>query len=260
MATGNRLQGKVAIVTGGGGGIGGAVAALFCEQGAGVLLVDADEATMQRTSRKLREVLPQARVAMWKADVSDEAAAQAAVALAVSEFGGLDILVNNAAARNYSALADASRDEWESVLRVNLLGTATYSKAALPQLRKRPGASIVNVSSCYAVTGRKGMGIYDTTKAGMLAMTRTLAFEEAPNGVRVNAICPGSTLTEFHIGRAKAAGRSAEALKAERTSTSLLARWADPREIAFPILWLASSEASFITGTTLLVDGGLHVM
>lgn len=260
MATEGRLQGKVAIVTGGGGGIGRAVAALFCEQGASVLLVDADAAAMQRTTGKVRESLPEARIATWTADVSDEAAAHEAVAFAASEFGGLDILVNNAAARNYSALSDASREEWESVLRVNLLGTATYSKAALPQLRRRAGASIVNVSSCYAITGRKGMGIYDTTKAGMLAMTRTLAFEEAPNDVRVNAVCPGSTLTDFHIGRAEAAGRSVEALKAERTNTSLLGRWADPREIAFPILWLASSEASFITGTTLLVDGGLHVM
>jgi meso-butanediol dehydrogenase/(S,S)-butanediol dehydrogenase/diacetyl reductase len=104
------------------------------------------------------------------------------------------------------------------------------------------------------------MGIYDTTKAGMLAMTRTLAFEEAAYGVRVNAICPGSTLTDFHIAKANAAGKNVETLKAERTGNSLLGRWATPQEIAWPILWLASDEAAFITGATLMVDGGLSIM
>ena len=91
---------------------------------------------------------------------------------------------------------------------VNLVGAANYCRAALPALRKSAGASIVNVSSCYAVAGRKGMGLYDATKAGMLAMTRTLAFEEAAHGVRVNAVCPGSTLTNFHISKARAAGKT----------------------------------------------------
>jgi meso-butanediol dehydrogenase/(S,S)-butanediol dehydrogenase/diacetyl reductase len=104
------------------------------------------------------------------------------------------------------------------------------------------------------------MGLYDATKAGILAMTRTLAFEEVAHGVRVNAVCPGSTLTDFHISKAKAAGKSVETLKTERQTTSLLGRWARPQEIAWPILWLASDEASFITGATLAVDGGLSIM
>ena len=91
-------------------------------------------------------------------------------------------------------------------------------------------------------------------------MTRTLAFEEVAHGVRVNAVCPGSTLTDFHISKAKAAGKSVETLKTERQTTSLLGRWATPQEIAWPILWLASEEASFITGATLAVDGGLSIM
>jgi 2-hydroxycyclohexanecarboxyl-CoA dehydrogenase len=91
-------------------------------------------------------------------------------------------------------------------------------------------------------------------------MTRTLAFEEAAHGVRANAVCPGSTLTDFQLDKAKAAGKSVELLMTERKANSLAGRWADPREIAFPILWLASDEASFITGTTLMVDGGLHIM
>ena len=150
--------------------------------------------------------------------------------------------------------------EWQAMVGVNLIGTANYCKAALPELRRAGRGSIVNVSSCYAVTGRKGMGIYDATKAGMLALTRTLAFEESGHGVRANAVCPGSTMTDFHVARARAAGKSVETLATERRDTSLLARWAAPHEIAWPILWLASDEASFITGTTLMVDGGLHVM
>jgi meso-butanediol dehydrogenase/(S,S)-butanediol dehydrogenase/diacetyl reductase len=143
---------------------------------------------------------------------------------------------------------------------VNLIGCANYAKAALPALRLSGKGSIVNVASCYAVTGRKGMGLYDATKAAQLAMTRTLAFEEASHGVRVNAVCPGSTLTDFHINKATAAGKDIEKLKTERQTTSLLGRWASPEEIAAPILWLASDEASFITGTSLMVDGGLSIM
>jgi len=104
------------------------------------------------------------------------------------------------------------------------------------------------------------MGLYDATKAGILAMTRTLAFEESAHGVRANAVCPGSTLTNFHVSKAKAAGKSVEMLATERQTTSLLARWATPREIAWPILFLASDEASFVTGATLMVDGGLSIM
>jgi meso-butanediol dehydrogenase/(S,S)-butanediol dehydrogenase/diacetyl reductase len=103
------------------------------------------------------------------------------------------------------------------------------------------------------------MGLYDATKAGLLAMTRTLAHEEAAHGIRVNAVCPGSTLTDFHIDKAKAAGKDLDRLKRERDDTSLLARWASPEEIAYPILWLASDEASFVTGASLMVDGGLSI-
>src|SRR6185437_12431046 len=203
---------------------------------------------------------PAAKVQTLSADVANADQALAAAELAARAFGQLDILVNNAAMRNYSALADATPQEWHSMVSVNLVGTSNYCKAALPFLRKAGSASIVNVSSCYAVTGRKGMGLYDATKAAMLAMTRTLAFEEAVHGVRVNAVCPGSTLTGFHTQRAVAAGKSVEQLKTERQTTSLLGRWATPEEIAWPILWLASDEASFITGATLAVDGGLSIM
>ncbi|WER50082.1 SDR family NAD(P)-dependent oxidoreductase [Cupriavidus sp. WKF15] len=256
----NRLQGKRALITGGGGGIGAATASLFCAAGAAVMLVDASAEALERTAAAIAARLPQASLQTVVANVNDPAQAERAVRQAADKFGGLDVLVNNAAMRNYSAMADATPQAWHAMVDVNLVGTSNYCKAALPLLRAAGRGSIVNVSSCYAVTGRKGMGLYDATKAGMLAMTRTLAFEEAAHGVRANAVCPGSTLTDFHIGRAEAAGKSLDVLKGQRQDTSLLGRWASPDEIAWPILWLASDEASFITGTTLMVDGGLHVM
>lgn len=255
-----RLAGKSALITGGGGGIGAACARLFCAEGAAVTLVDASADALARTAAALAEAVPQARVSTRVADVADAGQTAEAVAQALAAYGGLDILVNNAAMRNYSALADATPAEWQAIVGVNLVGTADYCKAALPALRASGKGSIVNVSSCYAVTGRRGMGLYDATKAAMLALTRTLAFEEAAYGVRANTLCPGSTLTDFHVSRATAAGKSVEKLAGERQDTSLLARWASPEEIAWPILWLASDEASFITGTTLMVDGGLHAM
>jgi len=256
----DRLKGKVVLITGGGSGIGAATAELVCAEGAAAMLVDADAAALADTAKAITERVTDARVAGFVADVAEASQAMRAVERTLAAFGCMDVLINNAAMRNYSALAEASVEEWQAVVGVNLIGTANYCRAALPALRKNSGASIVNVSSCYALVGRKGMGLYDATKAGILAMTRTLAHEEAAHGVRVNAVCPGSTLTNFHVARANAAGKSLAALKGERQTTSLLGRWATPQEIAWPIIWLASDEASFVTGATLMVDGGLSVM
>jgi 2-hydroxycyclohexanecarboxyl-CoA dehydrogenase len=255
-----RLEGKIALITGGGGGIGAATGRLFCAEGAAVMLVDFNGDGLAKTAAAIRKEIPDARVMTFTADVSDDAMAMEAVQKTLDTLEGLDVLVNNAAMRNYTAIADTTPAEWQAMVGVNLVGIANYCKAALPALRRSGRASIVNVSSCHAVMGRKGMGIYDATKAGILSMTRTLAFEEAEHGIRVNAVCPGSTLTEFHISRAEAVGKSVETLRTERQTTSLLGRWAEPHEIAAPILWLASDEASFITGATLMADGGLSIM
>lgn len=254
-----RLAGKVALLTGGGGGIGAATAALFCAEGAKVLLVDMDAAALERTAAAIRERTPGAGVQVLAADVAEPGAATAAARQCVEAFGAIDVLVNNAAMRNYASFADATPGEWQAVVGVNMVGNANFCRAALPHLRESGGGAIVNVSSCYAVKGRKGMALYDATKAAMIAMTRTLAFEEVAHGIRANVVCPGSTLTDFHVKRTQAAGRSVDELKTQRQDTSLLGRWAEPLEIAYPILWLASDEASFITGTTLVVDGGLHI-
>ena len=256
----NRVAGKVALITGGGAGIGAATGELVCAEGGMAVLVDANADALAGTVKAISQRVPGARVSGFTADVAEAKEAVRAAEHALGAFGRLDILVNNAAMRNYSAIADSTPAEWQAIAGVNLIGVANYCKAALPALRRSGRGSIVNVSSCYALTGRKGMGLYDATKAGILAMTRTLACEEVAHGVRVNAICPGSTLTDFHVSKAEAAGKSVETLKTERQTTSLLARWATPQEIAWPILWLASDEASFITGATLAVDGGLSIM
>jgi meso-butanediol dehydrogenase/(S,S)-butanediol dehydrogenase/diacetyl reductase len=256
----NRLADRTALVTGGGAGIGAATGLLFCAESAAVMLVDSNPDTLKSTVETIKREIPGARVAGFVADVSDEARAAAAVSEILDAFGRLDVLVNNAAMRNNTPLAKATPAEWQAMVGVNLIGVSNYCKAALPALRRSERGSIVNVSSCYAVTGRKGMGLYDATKAGILAMTRTLAFEESAHGVRANAVCPGSTLTDFHIAKARAAGKSVETLKTERQATSLMERWASPQEIAWPILWLASDEASYVTGATLMVDGGLSIM
>jgi 2-hydroxycyclohexanecarboxyl-CoA dehydrogenase len=256
----NRVAGKVALITGGGAGIGAATGELICAEGGMAVLVDANADALAGTVKAISQRVPGARVSSFKADVAEPKEAVRAAEHALEAFGRLDILVNNAAMRNYSAIADSTPAEWQAIAGVNLVGVANYCKAALPALRRSGRGSIVNVSSCYALTGRKGMGLYDATKAGILAMTRTLACEEVAHGVRVNAVCPGSTLTDFHIAKAEAAGKSVETLKTERQTTSLLGRWATPQEIAWPILWLASDEASFITGATLAVDGGLSIM
>jgi 2-hydroxycyclohexanecarboxyl-CoA dehydrogenase len=254
-----RLEGRAALITGGGGGIGAATVKLFCAEGARVIAVDMDAAALERTVTAVRQSTPDADVRSLAGDVADPATAIDAARRCEEAFGGIDVLVNNAAMRNYASFADATPEEWHAIVGVNMVGNANFCRAALPSLRRSGRGAIVNVSSCYAVKGRKGMALYDATKAAIVAMTRTLAFEEAAHGIRVNVVCPGSTLTDFHVKRTKAAGKDVEELKNQRQDTSLLGRWADPLEIAYPILWMASQEASFITGTTLLVDGGLHI-
>jgi 2-hydroxycyclohexanecarboxyl-CoA dehydrogenase len=252
----NRLANKVAIISGGGGGIGSEAGRIFCAEGASVLLVDLSEDAVNVAADRIRAAAPGARVLAFAADLGEEAAAYSAAEKAISEFGGVDIVVNNVGIRRYDALADATWDMWDDVLRVNLLSYSSLTRAALPSMRTRGKGSVVNVSSCHAVLGRKGMGAYDASKAAVLAFTRTLAWEEAQYGVRANAICPGYTLTPFHVQRAEQKGTTREELAAFEPPC-VLRRWAEPAEMAFPLLWLASDEAAYVTGATLMVDGGM---
>ncbi len=255
-----RMAGRVALVTGGGGGIGEATGRLFAEEGAAVALLDADGAAVQAAADSIRHAVPGARVLALPGDVTDEAAARRLVEEAADRLGGLDSVVNVAGVRVYAALAEATAEDWRHIIDVNVLGTAHCCKAALPRLRRSGRGTIVNVSSVYGLMGRSGMGQYDTTKAAVLGLTRALAVEEAPHRIRVNAVCPGGTITPYHIRRAAARGVSEAALRGERTRDNLLGRWAEPREVAYPILFLASDESSFVTGATLMVDAGRSIL
>ena len=255
-----RLDGKIAMITGGGSGIGAATARLFCREGAKVALIDIDRKKIEEEATQVSHDILSSQILPLVADVSSRKQTGESVLRAVAEFGGLDVLVNNAAAREYFSLAEAPEESWQRIIATNILGMANCCQAALPALRRARRASIVNMSSVFGVVGRKGMGQYDATKAAILGLTRALAVEEALHGVRVNAVCPGSTLTPFTLGRAKARGMTEEELRVKGFAPSLLNRWATPEEIAYPVLWLASDEASFITGAVLMADGGLSAI
>jgi NAD(P)-dependent dehydrogenase (short-subunit alcohol dehydrogenase family) len=254
---GTRVKDKVAIITGGAGGIGSATGQLMCEEGALVALVDKDAQALQTAQERIHAAVPGAQVVAVAADIASEPEAQRVVAEVAARFGRIDILVNNAGMREYWRLAEAPAQSWDRILGVNLLSYAHMAKSALPHLRRAGKGAIVNISSTYGVTGRVGMGQYDATKAAILALTRTLAFEEIEHGIRVNAVCPGSTLTPFHVNRLQ---QSEQAILEDKLQDCLMHRWCNPREIAYPILFLASDEASYITATTLMADGGRPVM
>jgi NAD(P)-dependent dehydrogenase (short-subunit alcohol dehydrogenase family) len=253
------MAGRAAVVTGGGGGIGEAAGRLFAEEGGAVALVDSDDAAVRAAAASISGAVPGARVVPLTADLASEDEARRAVDQALRQLGSLHTLVNVAGVRLYTPLADARAEDWSFILSVNVLATAYCAKAALPALRASGRGTIVNVSSVYGVMGRAGMGQYDTTKAAVLGFTRALAVEEAPHGIRVNAVCPGGTITPYHVRRAADRGVSEAELRAQRSGDNLLGRWAEPREVAFPILFLACDESSFITGATVMVDAGRSI-
>lgn len=256
----DRLTDKVALITGGSGGIGAATAKLFWEAGATVAIVDLDQDALDETARGIS---PNGeRIAAFSADLSDENAVANVVRNTVDRFGRIDVLANVAAIRVYGPVTEATAESWQSIIGVNLLGAAYCCKYVIPEMAKTGGGSIINVSSSNASVGRSGMVQYDATKSAMLALTRTMACDHAADGIRVNSLSPGPTLTPFHVHRrANDTGESLEqaeqALRDLGSPNTLLKRQAEPREIATAMLFLASDDASFITGIDLPVDGGL---
>ncbi|HYB43099.1 MAG TPA: SDR family NAD(P)-dependent oxidoreductase [Candidatus Methylomirabilis sp.] len=255
-----RMAGRVALITGGGGGIGEATARLFAEEGASVALVDVERGAVEAAAGNIEAAVPGASALALVADLSVESEAGRVVGRTVERFGSLHCLVNTAGVRVYRPLSQAESKDWEFILGVNVLATAHCCKAAIPRLRAAGGGTIVNVSSVYGVMGRAGMGQYDTTKAAVLGFTRALAVEEAGHGIRVNAVCPGGTITPYHIRRGADQGVTEAELRRSRSRDNLLGRWAEPREVAHPILFLASADSSFVTGATLMVDGGRSII
>jgi NAD(P)-dependent dehydrogenase (short-subunit alcohol dehydrogenase family) len=192
--------------------------------------------------------------------MEQEVEAAAFIQHTVEHFGQLNILVNNAGIRLYQTVVEASAESWDTILGVNLKGYAFCAKAAIPAMRRVGGGSIVNVASIRSVVAGGNMVQYDTTKAAVAGLTRGLAMDHAPHGVRVNAVCPGPIFTPFHERRILAAGRTLEEYREEAGSRTMLKRPGTPQEVAACILFLASDEASYVTGTCLFVDGGHTAM
>ena len=250
-----RLSGKVAAVTGGASGIGEATVRRFVAEGAKVAFADRD---VERGKRIASEI--GASALFVEAHVEREAEAAAFVRHAAHGFGRLDILVNNAGIRKYHTVVDASAESWDEILGVNLKGYAFCAKAAIPLMRQGGGGNIVNVASVRSVTSVGKTTQYDTTKAAIAGLTRGMAVDHAPDGIRVNAVCPGPIFTPFHERRTRELGRTLEQYREDAAKSTILKRPGTPEEVAACILFLASDDASFVTGTLLFVDGGLTAM
>ncbi len=242
-----QLAGKVALITGGSRGLGRATAALFAGRGAQVVATG-------------RGALPQPfdseAVRFFTADVSVSADVRAMIEYTVNTFGRLDVLVNNAGIEIEKTLLDTSEEEWDALMAVNLKGVFLASKFAIAQMQRQGGGAIVNLASISALVADRGLAAYNTSKAGVVGLTRSIAVDHGPQGIRCNAICPGWIETEmldqtFSVARDEA--------RARRTARSHhpLGRLGRPEDVAAMVAWLASDEAAFVSGQLFTVDGGL---
>jgi meso-butanediol dehydrogenase / (S,S)-butanediol dehydrogenase / diacetyl reductase len=253
-----RLSGKIAAVTGGASGIGEATVRRFVAEGAKVAFADRDA---DRGKRVMAEIEATGGQALFiEAQLGREADAAAFVKQAADRFGRLDVLVNNAGIRLYHTVVEASAESWDEILGVNLKGYAFCAKAAIPIMREAGGGSIVNVASVRSVTSVGKTTQYDTTKAAVAGLTRGMAADHAPDGARVNAVCPGPIYTPFHERRIRELGRTLEQYREDAARGTMLRRPGTPEEVAACILFLASDDASYVTGTLLFVDGGYTAM
>ncbi len=247
-----RLAGRVALITGAADGIGAATAALFAEEGAAVVLGDIDEAGGAAVRDRI--VSAGGRAVFVRADISREQDTGLLAGAAAEHFGRLDVLVNNAATFVLKGL-DATAEDWRRSLDVNVIGTSLVTRAAVP-LIARQGGAIVNLASISSFVAQPNFVTYSATKAAILQMTRNLALDLAPQNIRVNCVCPGTILTRASRDHMERRGQTLEDFLATEGPKHLLNRVGTPREVAFAILFLASDEASFVTGTHLMVDGG----
>jgi len=251
---------KTAIITGGGSGIGKACVLRFAKEGYRVGIVDINESDGLKTEAQVLAEGGQAK--FLKADVSSEADCQAFAEAVINEWGTIDVLVANAGVQINGDLFEATDADWDKIVGVNLKGVAYSCKAVLPGMIAQKSGAIVMTSSINALTGVAGgkMPLYDMSKAGVIGLMRSLANGYGKDGVRVNAICPGVTVTEFHEKKAAERGVSPEELRAGLDGHALLGKGAEPSQIASAIYFLSSGDASHLTGQVLTVDGGLTAM
>jgi NAD(P)-dependent dehydrogenase (short-subunit alcohol dehydrogenase family) len=244
------LPDKIAIITGGGGGIGRATALRFARKGAKVVISDREVTAGQETARQIEEQGGQAL--FIKADATQPEEVERLVASTAAQYGGLDIQFNNAGVGNSEVkLTDMSLEEWERVVSINLKGVFLGMKYAIPEMEKRNGGAIINTSSLLGIKGKKYMAPYNASKGGVITLTKNAALEFGKKNIRVNAIAPGVIDTPIVDGWREQPWKWDIISKA-----NALGRIGRPEEIASAVLFLASDEASYITGTTLLIDGG----
>jgi 3-oxoacyl-[acyl-carrier protein] reductase len=242
------LTGKRAIVTGSSRGIGLATALLLLEEGARVLVNGLDEKRLAGALAELRQVSPN----VWakSADVSTSAGVEALFAEADRRLGGLDILISNTGLLRYATpVAEVTDEEWNDVLRVNLRSVQLGAREALPRMKEAGGGAILNASSYAAVVPNVGRGLYAAAKAAVLSLTRTLAAEYAPHGIRVNAYVPGVILTDM-------TAPVVETNRPAMIDQIALRRFGSPEEVAAPLVFLVSPRASYISGAVLEISGG----
>lgn len=247
---GDRLKGKVAIITGASSGIGAATAERFAAEGAAVLVADRNGLGALEVAGQIVASNRQARA--FGMDVSQEATIEAMVRLALDTWGQIDILVNNAGVGSVEHVLIATPEEFDRVFAINTRGPLLCCKHVLPHMLARGCGAIVNIASISSACGIPGQGIYAPSKAGILQLTRQLAVEFAGRGIRVNAVSPGTIETPL-IG--SPVTETMEILK-WLLARHPIGRFGKPDEVAAAILFLASDEASFITGADLPVDGG----
>ncbi len=252
-----RLDQKTAFVTGAGSGIGEQIARLFARQGARVVLADVRLDAAERVAGEIREAGGSARV--QQLDVADEAQVRAAIERVAVEEGRLDIMVNNAGISHVGNILETSLEDWESVMRVNGRGVFLCAREAVRQMlaQSPAGGVIINMSSVAAMIGLERRLPYSASKGAVLALTRSIAIDFVTKGIRCNAICPGTIHTPFVEGylARNFAGHEDE-VRQQLHARQPLGRMGLPDEIAYAALYLASDEASFVTGSALVIDGG----
>ena len=248
-----RLAGRVAVVSGAAAGIGRATAELFAEEGARVVVADVAVDTVEEVAAGIRDAGGAATAVV--ADVSSEADVEAVVGTAEDEFGPVDVLVNNAGVELKKLVEDTSLAEWERVLTTNLTSAFLMSRRVIRGMKDRRRGVIVMNSSVGNFIAATKSSAYGASKAGMMALARSLALEGAPYGIRVNAVCPGvidTPMNERNLARSE----DPEAMRRSWYEITPLGRLGTPRDVAQAILFLASDESSFVTGLPLVIDGG----